>query len=75
MMVTLKVRKIGNSLGATFPQDVLNRLNVSEGDNLYITETPDGVQITPYDPDFEAAMDAFEVTRKKYRNAFRELAK
>ncbi|MBD1879842.1 MULTISPECIES: AbrB/MazE/SpoVT family DNA-binding domain-containing protein [unclassified Coleofasciculus] len=74
-MHTLKIRRIGNSLGATFPKEVLQKLNVSEGDSIFLTETPDGVQITAYDPDFEAAMQAFAETRKNYRNAFRELAK
>lgn len=74
-MYTLKVRKIGNSLGTTLPQEVLKKLNVAEGDNLFVTETPQGVQITPYDPAFEAAMQAFGKTRKNYRNALRELAK
>ena len=74
-MAALKIRKVGNSLGVTLPQEVLKRLNVSEGDSLYVTETSDGIQITPYDPNFEKAMKAFESTRKKYRNALRELAK
>lgn len=74
-MEKLKVRKIGNSLGTTLPQEVLRKLNVAEGDSLFVTETPQGVQLTAYDPSFEAAMQAFEKTRKKYRNALRELAK
>jgi putative addiction module antidote len=74
-MEKLKIRKIGNSLGATLPQEVLRKLNVAEGDSLFVTETPQGVQLTAYDPGFEAAMQAFEKTRKKYRNALRELAK
>jgi putative addiction module antidote len=74
-MHTLKIRRIGNSLGVTLPKEILQKLNVDEGDSLFITETADGVQITPYDPDFEAAMQAFSETRKNYRNALRELAK
>ncbi|HEY9631749.1 MAG TPA: AbrB/MazE/SpoVT family DNA-binding domain-containing protein [Coleofasciculaceae cyanobacterium] len=74
-MYQLKIRKIGNSLGATLPQEVLRKLNVAEGDSVFVTETPGGLQITPYNPEFEATMQAFEKTRKKYRNALRELAK
>ena len=73
-MHTLKIRRIGNSLGATFPKEVLQKLNVGEGDSVFITETANGIQITPYDPDFEAAMQAFAETRKNYRNALHELA-
>ncbi len=75
MHYNLKIRKIGNSLGAVFPKELLQKLNIQEGDNIFLTETPGGVRMTPYDPEFEAAMEAFEKTRKNYRNALRELAK
>ena len=55
-MLKVKVRKIGNSLGAILPGEVASRLRVKEGDSLSVTETPDGVQLSPYDPEFEAAM-------------------
>ena len=74
-MVKVKLRKIGNSIGAILPQEVTSRLHVGEGDVLVLTETPDGIQLTPYDADFEAAMTAFEQTRRKYRNTLRKLAK
>lgn len=73
-MHAVKLRKVGNSLGVTLPKEVLAQLNLSEGDDLIITTTPDGLRITPYDPEFEVAMTAFERTRRKYRNALRELA-
>lgn len=74
-MFKVKVRKIGNSLGAILPSDVAARLRVREGDNLSMTETADGIQLSPYDPDFEEAMSAFERGRKRYRNSLRRLAK
>lgn len=74
-MVTLKVRKVGNSLGATIPQEVASRLNVSEGDSLYLTEAAGGFLITPYDPEFERQMDAARDIMKRRRNVLRELAK
>ncbi|KGM35922.1 MULTISPECIES: AbrB/MazE/SpoVT family DNA-binding domain-containing protein [Inquilinus] len=74
-MVALKLRAIGNSVGAVLPKDVLTRLHVQEGDTLYLTEAPDGYRLTPYDPDFEAQMDAARKVMKKRRNLLRELAK
>lgn len=74
-MAALKVRKIGNSLGVILPKEVMSRLNVAEGDNLTLTETPDGYQITTADEVFEAGLKAYERTRKRYRNTLRELAK
>ena len=56
-------------------KDVAERLHVAADDTLFMTETPDGIQLSPYDPEFEAAMKAFEKTRDKFRNAFRELSK
>ena len=73
-MFVLKVRKIGNSSGVTIPKEALVQLRVSEGDTLILTETPDGFRVTPYDPDFADSLAAFERTRRKYRNALRELA-
>lgn len=73
-MTTLKIRKVGNSLGATFPKEVLEKLKVGEGDTVYVTETPDGIQLTPYDPAFEQAMEAYRKVNNQYKNALRELA-
>ncbi len=74
-MHAIKIRQIGNFLGVTLPKEVVHKLNIKEGDTIFLTETADGFEITPYDRDFEAAMLAFAETRKNYRNALRELAK
>jgi putative addiction module antidote len=74
-MVALKLRSIGNSVGAVIPKEVLSRLNVAEGDTVYLTEAPDGYRITPYNPDFADQMGAARAVMKKRRNVLRELAK
>jgi putative addiction module antidote len=74
-MVALKLRRVGNSVGAVFPREVLASLKVGEGDTLYVTQTPGGVTITPYDPEFEAQMKAARRVMKKRRNVLRGLAK
>jgi putative addiction module antidote len=73
-MGTLKIRKVGNFLGITFPEEIVSKLNLTEGDTLFIAETPDGISLTLYNPDFDQAMQAFESTRKKYRSALQQLA-
>ncbi len=74
-MNALKIRQIGNSLGVVLPKDALNRLNVKEGDQLFLTEAPDGsVRLTPYDPDFEEQMKIAREGAGAYRNALRQLA-
>lgn len=75
-MTTLKVRKIGNSLGTILPAEIAAELKVQEGDSLYVvSDGQGGVRLTPYDPQFAAAMDAFEEGRRAYRNALRELSR
>jgi putative addiction module antidote len=74
-MIELKLTAIGNSLGVVLPKEALARLKVAKGDALYITETPDGYRLTPYNPDFEAQMTTARKIMKKRRAALRELAK
>ncbi len=75
MAAKLKIRKIGNSVGLILPKEVVEQLRVGEDDTVHYVVDSDGLHVTPFDPDFDAAMEAFERTRRKYRNAFRELAK
>ncbi|HVA26751.1 MAG TPA: hypothetical protein VNF68_01120 [Candidatus Baltobacteraceae bacterium] len=74
-MTKLKLTKIGNSVGAVFPKDVLARMNVDAGDVVYLTDSPDGVRVTPYSPSFERQMTVAEKVMKKRRSALRELSK
>ena len=69
-----KVRKIGNSLGIVLSKDLLDRLNVREGDDLFWVVTPDGVRLTPDDPDFEAVMHSNRKYMDRHRNALEDLA-
>ncbi|WGJ15939.1 AbrB/MazE/SpoVT family DNA-binding domain-containing protein [Methylocapsa sp. D3K7] len=71
----LKITSIGNSLGVILPREALAKLKLTGGDAVFLTETPEGFRITPYDPDFEAQMNAAKQVMKKRRNALRELAK
>jgi putative addiction module antidote len=76
MTVTLKIRKVGNSLGLIVPKEVSDQLRLKEGDSMHATIEQGGeMRLTPFDPNFEKALKAFERTRGKYRNALRELAK
>lgn len=74
-MVRMTVRKVGNSLGVILPAEATAGLQVAEGDKLFLTQSPEGFRITPYDPAFERQMKVASKGMKKYRNALRELAK
>jgi putative addiction module antidote len=74
-MSDLKLRKIGNSYGVILPREAVEHLRIAEGETLHLSRVPGGVQLTAHDPDFADGMKALERTRRKYRNALRELAK
>jgi putative addiction module antidote len=75
-MTALRIRKVGNSLGVVMPKEIVSRLNVKDGDAVFLTEAPDGsLRITPYDPAFEDQMSAAKEGMAAYRNTLRELAK
>ena len=42
---------------------------------LYVTETPHGVMVTPYDPGFEKVMEVSRCIMARDREALKELAK
>jgi len=76
MVLELKIRKVGNSVGVVLPKEALARLNAGEGDTLVFTETPDGgFRVTPDKNDFAHQMAVAEDIANRYRNALRELAK
>jgi putative addiction module antidote len=73
-MQKLKIRRIGNSLGAIFPAEMLDRYKLKEGEEVFVIEEEDGFRLTAYDPEFEAVMEAYEEGRRQYRNTLRKLA-
>ena len=70
----LKIRKFGNSLGVVLPKELLAQMGVGEGDALYPVSTADGVHLTRFDPDFEAALEAGRDFMSRYPNAMKKLA-
>jgi putative addiction module antidote len=74
-MTTLKLTRIGNSVGAVFPRELLVRLRAEAGDTVFLTESPDGLRVTPYNPNFAQQMESAERIMKKRRSVLRELAK
>jgi putative addiction module antidote len=73
-MTQLKLRRTGNSLSTTWPKELLARLNVREGDRLFVIETPQGVMVTPYDPQFERTMQNADRVIERFKNAYKVLA-
>jgi putative addiction module antidote len=71
----VKVVQIGNSLGVVLSKELLARLNVSRGDHLHISEGPEGVVLSPYDPEVARQIESGRRFMKQYRDTFRALAK
>ena len=74
-MTTLKLKAVGNSTGVILPKEILTKLDVEKGDDLFVIETSEGITLTPYDPEFELQMETARKIMKKRRSVLRELAK
>jgi putative addiction module antidote len=76
MVLELKLRKVGNSVGLVLPKEALGRLNAAEGDLVYLTETTEGgFRLTANNPEFAEKMKVAERLSRRYRHALKELAK
>ena len=73
-MNTLKLTTVGNSTGVILPREILQRLRVERGDMLYVIETPGGIELTPYNPEFAAQMEVAERVMREDRDVLRKLA-
>ena len=70
-----KVRRFGGSLGVLIPKSIADAMAIQEGDELFVVTTPEGLTVSPYDPEFAESMDDAREFMRSHRNAFRELAK
>lgn len=73
-MFALKVTTVGNSLGVVLPRDVLARLRVGKGDQLFLVESPLGFELTPYEPEFARQMELAEQVTRAERDVLRQIA-
>lgn len=71
---TIKIRRVGSSLGAIFPKELLEEMQLGEGDELLVTRKGTDYALVRRDPDTEKLMAAFERGRKQYRTTLRKLA-
>jgi len=69
------LRKIGGSVATVLPRSMLERFHLDAGDEVFVLETEQGLLVTPFDPEFDAAMREYAKIAKRYRNALRVLAK
>lgn len=74
MTTTVKVTTIGNSAGIILPKELLEKLRISKGDTLTVTETPDGIGLSPFDEVIARQMEVAEKVMRDNRNMLRKLA-
>jgi putative addiction module antidote len=70
----LKITTVGNSAGVILPKELLARLRLEKGDELYALETPGGIVLTTYDPELAAQMDVAEQIMREDRQVLHKLA-
>ncbi len=75
MVRSVRLRRMGGSVGTTLPKDMAERLHLDAGDEVLAIETANGILLTPYDPDVEEGLAVAAEAQKRYRGALRELAK
>lgn len=74
-MTVLKITTVGNSAGIVLPKEILAKLRVDRGDSLYVSETPDGIVLTPYSPELAEQLGRAETIMREHRDVLRRLAK
>jgi putative addiction module antidote len=74
MTTTVKIIAIGNSAGIILPKELLEKLRVSKGDTLTVTESPTGLNLTAYDEKVARQMQVAEQVMRDNRNMLRKLA-
>jgi len=70
----LKITTIGHSDGVILPKELLTRLRLEKGDELFALETPDGIRLTTYDPELAKQMEVAEAVMRKRRTLLHKLA-
>lgn len=74
MTKPVKLTAVGNSTGVILPKDVLARMRVERGDELFIVETPNGIELRPRNPDFEEKMRIAREIMREDRDLLHALA-
>ena len=72
----LEIKKIGNSTGLILPKELLARLGLEQGDEVFVTELPDrSINLAVYNPQHDRVMQIGREVFKEYRETFKALAK
>lgn len=72
----LEIKKIGNSTGLILPKELLARLGLEQGDEVFVTLEPDqSFKVSRQDDKHAKVMEIAREVMKEYHSALKELAK
>lgn len=75
-MMRVEIKKIGNSDGLILPRELMQRLDLKRGQQLSVVELAGGgLQLLPYDPDFEQTLEIADEIMDEYKDTLAALAK
>ncbi|MCY3973769.1 MAG: AbrB/MazE/SpoVT family DNA-binding domain-containing protein [Candidatus Dadabacteria bacterium] len=74
MITSIKVMRMGDTVGVILPEKVVAKLRVVAGDKLNVTETPAGVSLSRYDKRQEKVMEIADRIMQKDREVLKKLA-
>ena len=72
---SFKIIQVGNSLGATFPKEMLTLLQAEKGDTVHVSQAADGLHLSIFDPEVERQVEAGREFMHEFRDTLRALAK
>ncbi len=70
----LRITTIGNSAGVILPKELLSRLRLEKGDELFVVETADGIRLSAFDPTLAVQMEVAEQIMREDRQVLHKLA-
>jgi putative addiction module antidote len=74
MATAVKITTVGNSAGIVLPKELLSHMNVEKGDTLFVSKTPDGIHLVPYEETLAVQMETAREVMRENRDVLRKLA-
>ncbi|MGY6530322.1 MAG: AbrB/MazE/SpoVT family DNA-binding domain-containing protein [Cyanobacterium sp.] len=74
-MIKLTVTNIGEAIAIVLPKEILARMQIDQGDELYLVETEKGFAISNYPSEMEKEIETARKVMKQYHDALKELAR
>lgn len=73
-MHTTKITKVGNSSAMIIPKEIMDKMNLRQGDQLYLDADKQTIQVSACDPDFAADMALADEIMREDREVLNKLA-